>query len=143
MSLNRENIYASLFGLIQTVPGVSNISRKLTHWGDCPQFPALYLHQKGESVRKSGRRLPSIHTMSCEVYVYVRVGDGDLSASALNALTDLVSAAIAPAHPSVLNQQTLGGQVEDCWIDGEIVTDEGTLGNIGVAIIPISILVGE
>ncbi|MBV8061458.1 MAG: hypothetical protein JO253_08065 [Alphaproteobacteria bacterium] len=139
----RENIYAALFALIQAVPNVKVYSRKLAHWADCPEFPALYVHQKDEAVVKTGRRLPSKHTMHAEVYIYVQAPDGVLSATLLNNLVDAVQLSLAPPNPGIENRQTLSGQVEDCWIDGPIMTDEGVLGQTGVAIIPISILVGE
>jgi len=58
----------------------------------------------------------------------------------INQILDELEAALAPP-PGPSFKQTLGGLVEHCWINGEIQTDEGTLGNQAVAIIPIRMLV--
>lgn len=140
MSLCREDVYATLFGLTSKIEGVKIRSRKLTHWTDCPEFPAVYMHQLPETVVKTGRGIPSIHTLHVEFYVYVKVPGNDDPAPHVNRLVDAVCDAVAPAIPGAFNKQTLGGLVQDCWVDGDIMNDEGVLGETGVAIIPVSIL---
>ena len=59
--------------------------------------------------------------------------------SVMNPLLDAVTAALAPDNP-INTAQTLGGTVAHCWIEGAIETDEGTLGDQAVAIVPVRIL---
>lgn len=138
--MNREQIYAAMFSLIGSLAGVQTCSRKLMHWADVTAFPAVFQAQKTEVAVKAGRGIPTRWTLLCDIYVYVRVEPGQPSSPALNAMLDAITMALAP--PEVIdNKQTLGGLVEDCWIDGQIVTDEGTLGELAVAVIPVHIIV--
>lgn len=75
-----------------------------------------------------------------DVYIYVKT-DGESPSSLLNPLLDAVEQALQPQHPDINQWQTLGGLATHCWIEGTIETDEGTLGDQAVAIIPINILV--
>ena len=75
-----------------------------------------------------------------EVYIYVGPtadGAGTLPATLLNTIQQGVMVALLTdlLHDG---RQTLGGLVHDCFIDGEVETDEGTLGEQAVAIIPIT-----
>ena len=140
--MNREPIYAALFGLVSGVPGIVTASRRLKHWNDVPAVdqPALFQIQKGETGEQA-QGLPMKWTLAAEIYLYVNSGDdpAGIPATELNNLLDLIELALAPNFRGV---QTLGGLVSHCWISGRIETDEGSLGSQAVAIIPISITVG-
>jgi hypothetical protein len=138
--MSRNAIYTALFNLLTGIEGLKVVSRKLVHWADAPEFPALYLHQKTEHVSKSGRGQPSKSMMHAEIYVYVKVDSGADPSPFINDLVDKVETALVPVARGNMNQNTLGGLVTDCWIDGDIMTDEGVLGELGVAIIPITII---
>lgn len=137
--MNREQIWSGLFSLLDGLAPFVETGRKVIHWGDCPNFPALYLNQGAETVVKSGRGLPCTYTMSAEIYIYARNESNGTPAIQINALLDAVDALFqADAIDGV---QTLGGLVHDAWIEGQIARDEGALGDIGAAIVPIRILV--
>jgi hypothetical protein len=135
----RELVYAALYARLLTIPGIVTTSRKLMHWADVTEFPAMFQAQKSETVSKT-KGVDTKLEMMVDVYVYVKVEDGQPSSPALNDMLDKVAAAIAPI-PGSDNKQTLGGLVEDCVLRGQILTDEGTLGELAVAIIPIQIQV--
>lgn len=140
--MTREPIYAALFAKLQAVDGFVTVSRRLKHWADVPpvEQPALFMAQKRETVTTTPGLNP-VWVFSVDVYLYAHTqGDANLSPGAiLNPLIDSITAALAPEVVS--NKQTLGGLVQHAWIDGSIETDEGVLGEQGVAIIPVTIKV--
>jgi len=139
--MSRETVYAALFAKLSTVPGFVTRSRRLKHWDDVPgaQQPALFMGQKNERVEPRGPGMPRVLGMTALIYVYAKSSDQTTSPSIkLNGLVDAVEAALAP-DPS--GKQTLGGLVSHCWVSGNILEDEGVLGDQAVAIIPVHILV--
>jgi hypothetical protein len=137
--VSREAIWTSVFGLVSALAPFKSTGRKVVIWDDCPAMPALYLNQGGESVIKTGRGLPNIYTMSAEIVLYARNESNGTPATQINALLDAVTARFA-VDP-IDGKQTLGGLVEDAWIEGEIMRDEGALGDVGVALVPIKVQV--
>lgn len=140
--MNRETIFAALFERLSSTPGLVTKSRRLVHWADVPavQQPALYL-AKGAEVISQQTGQPSVVTMRATVWVYAMEKDPDAAPSTiLNGLLDGIQAAVAPSGDPTKNKQTLGGLVHHCWINGNIETDEGTLGDQTVAILNIDIL---
>ena len=135
--MNREQIYAALFAKFQTIPGFKTKSRRLRHWADvtAAEQPALFQTQKRElGLTTPGQ--PQVWTLQVDIYVYVYQKNG-VPSQQLNPLLDAVGAALAP--DPITNKCTLGGLVQHAWIEGAIETDEGTLGDQAVAIIPIVI----
>lgn len=139
MSIQRESIYAALFAKLAGSASYTTASRRLRHWNDVPteQQPALFMAQRNE-VAKTVRGLPTEWTLTVDVYVYARTDGGLDPGPIINPLVDAIEAALAPTIEQV---QTLGGLVHWCRIEGAIETDEGTLGDQLVAIIPVSIYV--
>ena len=138
--INREAIYSALFTLLQGTGTYVTKSRRLKHWNDVPKDaqPALFM-ATGNQTAETVRGQPTRWTLSVDVYVYVRTDGGADPGPIINPLLDAIEAALAPN--AIENAQTLGGLVTWCRIEGAIETDEGTLGDQAVAIIPISILV--
>lgn len=138
--MNREAIYAALFAKLAAIPGLVTMSRKLKHWADVQPIeqPALYLAQKTETAQPQ-TGLPPKWLLSVDVYVYVRTTGADAPGPVINPILDAVAAALEPDNP-IRNTCTLGGLVEWARIEGTIETDEGTLGDQAVAIVPINIL---
>ena len=139
--MTREPIFAALFAKLAATPGLSTSSRILKHFSDVliPDQPALFLSEVSQTVERS-RGLPKKWIFLCNVYVYVRrAGMDQISSTNINNILDAIEAALEP--PAGTDVQTLGGLVEHCWIEGTVATDEGTLGEQAVAIIPIRILV--
>lgn len=141
MSIQREPIFAALAARLGTLPGVVTFSRRLRHWNDVAavEQPAVFLAQGAQNAT-TDTGLPTIWTLSADLYVYVRTDGGQDPGPILNQVLDAIDAALAPDN-DVAGRQTLGGLVHYCRIEGAIETDEGTLGDQAVAIIPISILV--
>ena len=136
--MNREAIYAALFARLQASATFKTTSRKLLHWVDVPavQQPALFQAQRNETAATVPGQ-PTVWQFQVDVYIYVHTqGDKSLAPSQIiNPLVDAVVALLAP-NP-IDNKCTLGGLVQHAWIEGAIQTDEGTLGDQAVSIIPI------
>jgi hypothetical protein len=137
--MNREAIYAALFSLAAAAPGLSTTSRKLLHWNDVPasQRPAMFMSQKSETaINTTG--LPTKWMLTVDLYVYVSTAGEEYPGAVLNPILDYIASAL-DYRPAGL-PQTLGGLVQWARIEGTIETDEGTLGNDAVCIIPVQML---
>lgn len=137
--MNSEAIYAALFALVSAAPGLVTKSRKLKHWGDVPasERPALFQAQKTLAfIQQTG--LPSKRILTVDLYLYVHTAGAASPGEVLNPLIDDITAKLD--NQPFGTPQTLGGLVEYARIEGAIETDEGTLGDDAVAIIPVSIL---
>lgn len=137
--MNREPIYAALFDLVAAAPGLVTTSRKLLHWDDVPASnrPALFMSQKGETaINTTGQ--PTKWRLDIDLYLYVSTQGEDYPGAVLNPILDYITDALD--YPFAGVPQTLGGKAQWARIEGRIETDEGTLGNDAVAIIPVQIL---
>ena len=134
--MNRESIYAVLFALVPSE--FATVSRTLKHWEDVPPegMPALFQSQADEEITAKPN-LPPLVQGGVNWWLYVRSESGSPS-TIINPLVDACFAALSPVGDAL----TLGGLVDQCYIDGKIETDEGTLGSIAVAKIPIIFIVG-
>lgn len=143
MSIKREPIHAALFGILQTIPGLKTCSRRLRHFDDVSpaDCPALFMVQKSQTTRTQ-TRVPTIWELDVELVLYVKTdGSHDSTpATALNDVLDAIEAALEPTN-RIDPRQTLGGLVYDCKINGAIDTDEGTMGEMAGAIIPIRLVI--
>lgn len=137
--MNREAIYQALYAKLAAVPGLKTKGRKLKHWTDVPasQQPALFQAQKNELAQRQ-QGLGTVWTLTVDVYLYTHTAGIALPSAQLNGIVDAIEAALQPDNP-VRNTNTLGGLVQHCRIEGAIETDEGTLGDQAVCIIPIVI----
>ncbi len=142
--INREAIYSALFNRLKGLPNINTFSRKLLHWSDVPanQQPAVFLAQSGQVPIQGdpARGLPTKWTLEANIYVYVCTTGEDYPGAMMNPIMDAIEAILAPDIPAIQRTQTLDGLVEHCWIEGAVQTDEGTLGDQAVHIIPIKIL---
>lgn len=142
--MTREPIYEALFAKLSAIPGLVTTSRRLQHWSDVQPAaqPALF-QAEGPEKQEPRKGLPAKVTLRCDIYLYVNTGN-DLTVTpgtTINPLMDAIEAALAP-DPATLFQ-TLGGTVSHCWIEGDIVTDEGVLGAQAIKIIPVFILINN
>lgn len=140
--ISREPILAALFAKLQAVSTFAIASRRLQAWADVSPAdqPALFLILRKEMVTTQPPGTDPVSLLYCDVYLYANTG-GDKTiapSTILNPLVDAIAAALVPDNV-MTNKQTLGGLVQHCWIEGEIATDEGVLGDQGVVIIPIVI----
>jgi hypothetical protein len=144
--MEREPIYAALF---ERVAGAANFvtkSRRLRHWSEVnpPEQPALFMAQGNEAAAHQAFGTPTTWVLRARLYIYVFSDDPYRApAEVLNPLIDAAIAALAPPPigPGGRMVQTLGlpNVVQHCWIEGEIETDEGVLGDQAIAIIPVEI----
>jgi hypothetical protein len=138
--MSREAVHAALFARVAQATGVVTASRRLTHWSEMApaQQPALFQVQKGEEIA-ARHGLPLRRKLSFHIYLYAASGDPAVAPSSLlNPLLDALEAALAPDPGQPV--QNLGGLAEHVWIAGSVETDEGTLGDQAVAIVPVEIL---
>ncbi|MEP7299160.1 MAG: hypothetical protein ABI702_23500 [Burkholderiales bacterium] len=138
--ITREPIYAALFAKLSAAAKFKTVDRVLRHWVDvtASEQPALFQSQRFEDAATIPGQ-PTVWMLRLDIYLYAHTGgDKKVSPGALlNPLIDAVEAALAP--DVVTGKCRLGGLVEHAWIEGSIDTDEGTLGDQAVAIVPIVI----
>jgi hypothetical protein len=141
--MSREAAYSALFELLtslQTQGLVKTCDRKVRAIDDMnePELPALFMavHDQEAEVRDN---FPPMRTWGAYVYLYTSNPDPNTPAGiALNNLLDAVEAALSPGWR---DEQTLGGLVDRCRIEGTIEIFEGLLGQRAAAIVPVKMLV--
>jgi hypothetical protein len=140
--MDREAVYSALFKLVSSTAGIARSTRRFKLWNEVPQneCPFFIMIQRGETA-ETHARLPTIWRFHVNLVFYAHNGGHDEIApmSYLNPIIDSVIATLAP--PPVAEEQTLGGLVQKCKIDGEVLTDEGALGEQAIAVLPVTILI--
>lgn len=141
--INREAIYQALFNLVKDLPGFVTVSRRARLVKDvaAEEQPALFLEEgPGETVQNQGQGLPLKHFLHVDLGFYARLPDDrDLApGSILNPLIDAIEAALEPAACD--ENQTLGGLVAYCRVNGKILKNEGLLDGQASVVIPVEIL---
>lgn len=144
-----EPIYQALFDLLDgALTPISQkwgeSSRLLRHWSDTTVVrPAMFLAQLNEVPTKRVGQIPS-WTLDLKVYIYCQApNDSYPTSKILNPLIGAVRAVLQPDKSGpgrAMGKNTLGGLCDDVYISGKIETDEGTLGALAIAVIPIRIL---
>lgn len=120
-------------------------ARLLRHWSDVPasEQPALFFAQGDEIAERRSGQLTK-WTLHGKFYIYgYSSSDRSPVAPLMNRMLGAVRTAMDPDQSGPGRMQfrnTLGGLVFDCYISGKIATDEGYLGQQGVAQVPIIIL---
>ena len=139
----REPIYAALFALVANAAGFVTESRRLRHWSDVTpaEQPALFMRQKQEVAAVPMLGAPTVWKLGVEFYLYAHSSDPYATPAAiLNPLVDAVEAALAPLAATGLQDLGLPAMVQHAYIAGKIATDEGTLRDQAVVIVPVEIL---
>ncbi len=138
--IDREAIYAALYQRLAALPGLATSSRKLLHWADVPSDdqPALFLAQGDQSTSTTSGQ-ETVWMLRANVYLYVHTA-GEAPGPVINPLVDAVCNTVNAIHPVTGRAMLDVPGVSYCRVDGTIETDEGTLGEQAVAIIPITIL---
>lgn len=139
-----EAMYNTLFLMVSNAAPFQTFSRKWKNWDQVSDQPALFQVQKGELPSEGFTGLPLKYKLHVQEWIFAKTmsaSDDDAPSTVLNPLITAVKQLIRPATPG--EKQTLGGLVEHAWIDGEIRIWEGALGNQAIAMIPITILLGE
>jgi hypothetical protein len=150
MTPSRDSIFAALLVLLKGVgifTPTSYVSRRFVLWDQLSpeQFPALILWEPGETISWPGEPLQK-GVLRGEAIIYVQ-GSPDLTVNnvtALDNLLDAIDAVLKPAGADAQKgRQTLGGLVQHCRIEGEIVKASGDTDNISLLIVPIRILTAQ
>jgi hypothetical protein len=117
----------------------NQIDRRFKLWNQVDIQPALFIVQKTMQARTTDRQ-PTRLEVFLDLVLYVKgTADQMLSISLVyNPIMDAIFAALAGKPSGEL--QTLNGTAYQCKIDGKIDTDEGTLGDQGVVMIPVTLI---
>lgn len=144
----RESIANALFALLSlaTLNGVpfTTYSRAAKIWSqvDNGQQPALYLVHTGETLVQKQPFGLTKYTFHFHVLIYLR-GDADPSSIPDTLINEaLQSIDNALQTTPVGEKQTLGGLVENAWIEGDTLIDPGILDQQVVAVVPIKVVAG-
>lgn len=142
----RNQIFAALFGLtanltLGSAGSFVTRSRKFKHFSKVPtdQQPAHFQTEfLDKAQQKTGMAAIRRWHASWTVYFSSNPGDdNDVPTIAMNDIVDALEACVADPF----NKQTLGGLVEHCFIDGEIIKIAGDDDGQGMIVVPITILV--
>jgi len=142
--MNTEAIYSALFSLVSAAPGLNKTSRRLTSFADIPvaDTPALFQLQKTETAAVS-TKTPAKWSIAVELVLFVNTGGLDMTvvpSTVLNPIKDAIISMFAlPMH----GEQTLGGLVSRCRVDGAIQIVEGVQGDTAICIIPVTLFFPE
>jgi len=141
----REQVATALFALLLTSGNYVTSSRRLQTIDQVGPLdkPALFMVEHKEQHAKGKNITPAIRTMDVDVFIFISVGQ-DPNVVPMTALNNLIDA-IDPVSGGVLapgpnGQQTLGGLVTNCYIDGDVVKVPGDFDGNGVAVVPIKVL---
>ena len=149
--LIRENVYVALFNLLQTAANFTTVGRKAVTVADLvsEQYPAMFIVETTQNAQPHIKGMPTKWVLNVDVLIYVTSLTGGLReplgaetvvpATQLNKILDSMEAVLKPSP--VTGTLTLGGLCEHCWIEGEVITDEGMLFPEGMALVPVKILV--
>lgn len=138
--MNREAIYGALWVKLQALPGFETRSRRLRHWSEVEKRaqPALFMAQVSETAQTS-TGAPTRWQLRVDLYLYVHTTGQQVPGVVLNPLLDAVCNCVNELHP-VSGRSALDVEgVQWCRVEGNIETDEGTLGDQAVAIVPVTI----
>ena len=143
-----EAIYAALFAKGQAVNSaqtpLTTQSRRWIAWDQmaAEQSPAFFQREPKFNV-SGGERGLSRFVFRAEWYLYLATDPSDLGTVTATPINNYATAFINALLPSLQGQkQTLGGLVENAYIDGEVLIDEGVISSPAILFIPITILTG-
>lgn len=143
--MNRETITAALWARLSSISGVKTAERRLRHFSEVSpaEMPAIFLGvDAAEADQERGRK--AAWTLKFTAYIYAHDTSSAGPWSTLNTLVDAIDAALqlqpAEFQPGqTFGPTTLGGTVSHAWLT-TVETDEGTLGDLGVALCSIEVL---
>lgn len=143
MGAMREQIMSALCARIFAIGNFKTTGRRALLWSKVPidKQPACFVQNVKETTEHPNTML-AVRRMYIDVVFYQQVGsnpDAEPSA-AINGLLDALDAALAP-DDDLTNMLTLGGIVQQCWIEGDTDIDQGGLDGQVKVIVPLQILV--
>jgi hypothetical protein len=140
----RERIIGKVFDAIAAIPTFKTVERTLRNFSKVhpEEMPAAFFVCRSQDVSYTDPRLPPTYTFSMSLYLYVHRNGQELPAQALlfqaldrldEALVEVTTADSSPAGDASIAQ---------CRVVGNIEMDEGSLGDLAVAIVPIQVVAG-
>lgn len=146
--MDRELILNTLFAQLKTLPGLKKTSRRPQLWGELDaqtQQPYLAMGAGPMTPYNDKSGTPLYYEIDVKIYLYVWSANEEVPPSeVLNGYLDRLDTILAPPAPGLpwpAGFCSLGGLVRHVWVADTIETSGDILGNQGVAIIPLRILV--
>lgn len=143
---SREEVWQALFALLKTIGPImfTTYDRRVL---PAPEFkpgdqPALLLCELGDEVQR--QQVLSKQTWHGMIIGYaIKPSKATPGITIINPMIDAVMNVLNADPTSGTLQQTLGGLVSECWVEGEIIKNTGDTNEDGQAVfsIPIRILV--
>lgn len=125
--------------------GFLTTGRRLLRWDLVAAQPAMFLRDGPNEYPSHSAMVYPKPQLEPEIWIYSKAGENpDLAPSiALNNIIDAIENSLEPkTGPDVaLQQLSLGGLIQHCWIEGRIEIDPGDLDSQAKAIVPLKILV--
>lgn len=144
----REEVWLAVFALLKTIGPImfNTYDRRIL---PAPEYapkiqPALLLCELGDDVQRQQALAKQIwHGI---IVGYARKPDNNKALAGITIINPMIDAVMNILNPDISLgslQQTLGGLVSECWVEGEIIKNTGDTDEDGQAkfSIPIRILV--
>jgi len=141
----RGTYMGALFTVLSGIANFQTTGRRLVlprNMSDVAK-PALFMVEDDEEYAYAGEQLQKV-TLRADAWIYTASGlDPNATPSTeLDTILDALDAAMKPAGADIATQRfTLGGLVYHCRIQGRVFKDPGDLSGLGLAIVPIALLV--
>jgi hypothetical protein len=144
MRVPRKQVSAALYTLLQGAYawGLANPRLKLPQQVPANQQPALFLVKPKENISQNPARFLPTYNLQYYALVIVRsdaLPSDVLAESLMDDILDSIEGALMP-NPG--EPQTLGGLVNNCWIEGDITIDTPVLFPQCAIWVPITVKVG-
>lgn len=146
----RSQVFTALFDFLQTLPpppGSSSwktISQTEVGPDDIPAAnqPALILCRGPQNFSQRAYGVTKLQ-WRCFFLIYFRTDNLKTVTKYPDQITDPILDSIEQLFQPPLNNQalTLGGIVQNCWLDGMAVADPGIVDNQAIVFVPVSIVV--
>lgn len=159
--MNLEPLYAAVFSYLSSITDETGTavfrytSRLLRPWSDFTDEmqPTLCQTQLDEDESQRGPLGPARLELRVGITIWYKFGEPPaLSSPEANRLIGYVRSALDAKmlgpdgklyDKPIGSKQTLGGVVENCYIKGRVIIDEGVLDNQGCVFIPVVLIMGN
>jgi hypothetical protein len=146
----RCEVFNALFNLLQTLPPPSGskswktVSQTVLEFDEVPAAnqPAIILVRGPQNFTLKAVGTTKLH-WRCFFLIYFRVDNQKTSSNRYpDQITDPIMDSIEQLFTPVMFNQyfTLGGLVQNCWLDGNAVADPGVVDGQAIIFVPISII---
>jgi hypothetical protein len=143
MAATREQIMTALCARIFAISDFKTTGRRAVLWSKVPfdKQPACFVENVKETTEHPNTML-AIRRMYAHVVFYVQVGSNAEAepSSPINKLLEALEAALLP-DDELRNTLTLGGLVQQCWIEGDTDIVQGGTDGQAMAVVPLQILI--